>query len=111
MIVDDDCIRNIELRESSSDGSFGPRLDPMPRATSEKFTRVHKSAPRQKEASTSGSVTNPIFNTTRFGQHILKNPQTCQRYGCIFSGSILDGNLRLRIVDAVRSIMTFYCPI
>lgn len=60
------------------------QLDPMPRATTEKFRRVHQPAPKQKEASTSGSVTNPIFNTARFGQHILKNSQTCQRCGCIF---------------------------
>ena len=58
----------------------------MPRATSEKFSRVHQSAPKKgtsKSTSDNAQVTNPIFNTARFGQHILKNPQTCQRYAPI----------------------------
>ncbi|KAL9710645.1 Dimethyladenosine transferase [Leucoagaricus gongylophorus] len=57
----------------------------MPRATSDKFSRVHQSVPRKCSSNSTsstangGQVTNPIFNTARFGQHILKNPQTCQR--------------------------------
>ena len=34
-----------------------------------------------KEEDDSGGVRNPIFNTERFGQHILKNPLVAQ--GCV----------------------------
>ncbi|KDR73983.1 hypothetical protein GALMADRAFT_250713 [Galerina marginata CBS 339.88] len=51
----------------------------MPRATSEKFSRAHQQAPKKKDAQASSSMTNPIFNTARFGQHILKNPATAQK--------------------------------
>ncbi|KAF8346587.1 adenine-N6,N6--dimethyltransferase [Amanita rubescens] len=54
----------------------------MPRATSEKFSRAHQSAPKKNSAKTTSGdahVTAPIFNTARFGQHILKNTQTIQR--------------------------------
>ena len=51
----------------------------MPRATTEKFGRAHQPAPKKKESHASGSNTNPLFNTARFGQHILKNPATAQK--------------------------------
>jgi len=51
----------------------------MPRATTEKFSRAHQPAPKKKDNNQSGSMTNPIFNTQRFGQHILKNPATAQK--------------------------------
>ncbi|KAM6493187.1 adenine-N6,N6--dimethyltransferase [Amanita muscaria] len=57
----------------------------MPRATSEKFHRAHQPAPKKKSdeanaaSSSSSRVTAPIFNTARFGQHILKNVQTVER--------------------------------
>ena len=51
----------------------------MPRATTEKFSRAHQPAPKKKESQASGSNTNPLFNTARFGQHILKNPATAQK--------------------------------
>jgi len=51
----------------------------MPRATTEKFSRAHQPAPKKKETHASGSNTNPLFNTARFGQHILKNPATAQK--------------------------------
>lgn len=51
----------------------------MPKATTEKFSRAHKPAPKKKEGHASGSNTNPLFNTARFGQHILKNPATAQK--------------------------------
>ena len=54
-------------------------LIPMPRATTEKFSRAHQPAPKKKESQSSGSNTNPLFNTARFGQHILKNPATAQK--------------------------------
>ena len=52
----------------------------MPRATSEKFSRAHEPSAKKKDNQTSGSMTNPIFNTSRFGQHILKNPATAQKF-------------------------------
>ncbi|RXW25162.1 hypothetical protein EST38_g716 [Candolleomyces aberdarensis] len=52
----------------------------MPKATSEKLSRAHKPAPKKKDSQASGSAnTNPLFNTARFGQHILKNAQTAQK--------------------------------
>ncbi|KAG6837742.1 hypothetical protein H0H93_001668 [Arthromyces matolae] len=51
----------------------------MPRATSERFSRAHQPSAKKDEAKSSSSMTNPIFNTARFGQHILKNPGTAQR--------------------------------
>ncbi|KAJ3879297.1 S-adenosyl-L-methionine-dependent methyltransferase [Lentinula edodes] len=55
----------------------------MPRATSDRFSRAHQSSAKassskSKDASSSSSARNPIFNTERFGQHILKNPQVAQ---------------------------------
>lgn len=52
----------------------------MPRATSDRFSRAHQSSVKKsaKEVDDSGGVRNPIFNTERFGQHILKNPLVAQ---------------------------------
>jgi hypothetical protein len=63
---------------SNKQRSHGQRftLIAMPRATTEKFSRAHQPAPKKKD---NGSMTNPIFNTQRFGQHILKNPATAQK--------------------------------
>ena len=54
----------------------------MPRATTDRFSRAHR--PSAKSGSSNGSegssaVRNPIFNTERYGQHILKNPLVAQR--------------------------------
>ncbi|KAF9011346.1 adenine-N6,N6--dimethyltransferase [Cyathus striatus] len=52
----------------------------MPKATTERFSRAHQPAAKKKEKEgSSSSMTNPIFNTARFGQHILKNPATAQK--------------------------------
>jgi 18S rRNA (adenine1779-N6/adenine1780-N6)-dimethyltransferase len=51
----------------------------MPRATTERFSRVHQPALKKDAKQASASMTNPIFNTQRFGQHILKNPATAQK--------------------------------
>ncbi|EAU87730.2 rRNA (adenine-N6,N6-)-dimethyltransferase [Coprinopsis cinerea okayama7 len=51
----------------------------MPKATSEKLSRAHRPAVKKKDKDGSGSATNPLFNTQRFGQHILKNTQTAQK--------------------------------
>lgn len=72
----------------------------MPRATSEKFSRLHQSAAKSSKTPSSlnlngasrskhtgrtdgyggggTSTNNPLFNTERFGQHILKNPLVAQ---------------------------------
>ena len=61
----------------------------MPRATSERFSRAHQpsaksNASKNHGESSSSSVRNPIFNTERFGQHILKNPSIAQEYVAFF---------------------------
>ncbi|KAI0789211.1 S-adenosyl-L-methionine-dependent methyltransferase [Abortiporus biennis] len=57
----------------------------MPRAVSGPFTRAHQPSATKAKANkdnngegSSAAVHNPIFNTERFGQHILKNPQVAQ---------------------------------
>ncbi|KAI0334159.1 rRNA adenine dimethylase [Cubamyces sp. BRFM 1775] len=72
----------------------------MPRATSDRFTRAHQPSVKSKASSeasgsSSGAARNPIFNTERFGQHILKNPQTAQ--------SIVDA-ANLRPTDKVLEV-------
>lgn len=55
----------------------------MPRATTDRFSRAHQPSAKKvasKDADDSGGVRNPIFNTERFGQHILKNPLVAQGY-------------------------------
>lgn len=55
----------------------------MPRATTDRFSRAHQPSTKPKAASNDAgdnAVRNPIFNTERFGQHILKNPQTADTY-------------------------------
>ena len=55
----------------------------MPRATTDRFTRAHQpsaSKTKSDNAESSTAARNPIFNTERFGQHILKNPQVAQTY-------------------------------
>ncbi|KAI0656241.1 rRNA adenine dimethylase [Cubamyces menziesii] len=71
----------------------------MPRATSDRFTRAHQPSAKSKASSeasgSSSGARNPIFNTERFGQHILKNPQTAQ--------SIVD-TANLRPTDKVLEV-------
>jgi hypothetical protein len=70
----------------------------MPRATSDRFIRAHqpsakkagsssKSSGADTASSSSTATHNPIFNTERFGQHILKNPLVAQ--GCVCPRSCL----------------------
>ncbi|KIJ55299.1 hypothetical protein M422DRAFT_774370 [Sphaerobolus stellatus SS14] len=51
----------------------------MPKATSERFNRANKAAHSKDRDDTKSSGINPLFNTARFGQHILKNPSIAQR--------------------------------
>jgi 18S rRNA (adenine1779-N6/adenine1780-N6)-dimethyltransferase len=57
----------------------------MPRATTDRFIRAHQPSAKASSSKTAASthsdssaVHNPIFNTERFGQHILKNPLVAQ---------------------------------
>ncbi|KAM5538831.1 hypothetical protein V8D89_007553 [Ganoderma adspersum] len=88
----------------------------MPRATSDRFTRAHQPSAKSKASSseTSSSATrNPIFNTERFGQHILKNPQTAQSIVDLASlrptDKVLEvgpgtGNLTVRILEKAKHV-------
>ncbi|EJD51243.1 rRNA adenine dimethylase [Auricularia subglabra TFB-10046 SS5] len=87
----------------------------MPRATTDRFTRAHiKSAKPEKSNANTGSSTgahNPIFNTERFGQHILKNPQIAQdivdKANLRPTDKVLEvgpgtGNLTVRILEKAK---------
>ncbi|QRV93820.1 rRNA (adenine-N6,N6)-dimethyltransferase [Ceratobasidium sp. AG-Ba] len=56
----------------------------MPRATTNRYSRSHESSAKSSnnqstsENAGSSSGRNPLFNTERFGQHILKNPLVAQ---------------------------------
>ncbi|PWN51138.1 rRNA adenine dimethylase [Violaceomyces palustris] len=95
----------------------------MPRAVSNKISRVHEpSAGSLRPASSSQShhssnqnssatTKNPIFNTDRFGQHILKNPLVAQ--GIVDKANLKPtdmvlevgpgtGNLTVRILEQAK---------
>ncbi|KIK94181.1 hypothetical protein PAXRUDRAFT_828266 [Paxillus rubicundulus Ve08.2h10] len=97
----------------------------MPRATSERFSRAHqpsiKSAAKGFSSSkhhdngegNSSGVRNPIFNTERFGQHILKNPQIAQtivdKANLRPTDKVLEvgpgtGNLTVRILEKAKYV-------
>ncbi|KAH9958772.1 S-adenosyl-L-methionine-dependent methyltransferase [Russula dissimulans] len=88
----------------------------MPRATSERFSRAHQPSAKPKASkshaeSSSASVRNPIFNTERFGQHILKNPSIAQeiveKANLRPTDKVLEvgpgtGNLTVRILEKAK---------
>ncbi|KAG1732535.1 S-adenosyl-L-methionine-dependent methyltransferase [Suillus occidentalis] len=96
----------------------------MPRATSGRFSRTHQSSIKSAAASsssknhnanegTSAGVRNPIFNTERFGQHILKNPQIAQtivdKANLRPTDKVLEvgpgtGNLTVKILEKAKSV-------
>ncbi|KAF8224397.1 adenine-N6,N6--dimethyltransferase [Tricholoma matsutake] len=85
----------------------------MPRATTERFSRAHQPALKKDVKQASGSVTNPIFNTQRFGQHILKNPATAQKIvdaaNLKPTDKVLEvgpgtGNLTVKILDKAKHV-------
>ncbi|KAL1939012.1 hypothetical protein VTO73DRAFT_11165 [Trametes versicolor] len=90
----------------------------MPRATSDRFTRAHQPSAKAKVSSSeasgsSAAARNPIFNTERFGQHILKNPQTAQSIvdtaSLRPSDKVLEvgpgtGNLTVRILEKAKHV-------
>jgi len=87
----------------------------MPRATSEKFSRAHapavgSSSSASRESGGKGAL-NPIFNTEKFGQHILRNPLVAQgivdKAGLRSSDMVLEvgpgtGNLTVRILEQCK---------
>ncbi|KAH7882165.1 S-adenosyl-L-methionine-dependent methyltransferase [Phlebopus sp. FC_14] len=96
----------------------------MPRATSERFSRKHQPSIKSAAAGPSSSrddggdggssgVRNPIFNTERFGQHILKNPQIAQnivdKANLRPTDKVLEvgpgtGNLTVRILEKAKHV-------
>ncbi|KDQ16992.1 hypothetical protein BOTBODRAFT_172602 [Botryobasidium botryosum FD-172 SS1] len=76
----------------------------MPRATSDKFSRAHQPSAGSSSSSDQSGGRNPLFNTERFGQHILKNPLVAQGWVLLlfatalwtwpYSPSINKANLR-----------------
>jgi 18S rRNA (adenine1779-N6/adenine1780-N6)-dimethyltransferase len=96
----------------------------MPRATSGRFSRTHQLSIKSAAASsssknhsanegTSAGVRNPIFNTERFGQHILKNPQIAQtivdKANLRPTDKVLEvgpgtGNLTVKILEKAKNV-------
>ncbi|KAG1789500.1 S-adenosyl-L-methionine-dependent methyltransferase [Suillus plorans] len=96
----------------------------MPRATSGRFSRTHQPSIKSAAASsssknhsanegTSAGVRNPIFNTERFGQHILKNPQIAQtivdKANLRPTDKVLEvgpgtGNLTVKILEKAKNV-------
>ncbi|KAK7676935.1 Dimethyladenosine transferase, partial [Cerrena zonata] len=83
----------------------------MPRATTDRFTRAHQPSIKAKSndnaESSSSAARNPIFNTERFGQHILKNPQVAQTLRP--TDKVLEvgpgtGNLTVRILEKAKHV-------
>ncbi|KAG2365528.1 rRNA adenine dimethylase [Suillus spraguei] len=95
----------------------------MPRATSGRFSRAHQPSIKPAAASSSknqtanegasAGVRNPIFNTERFGQHILKNPQIAQtivdKANLRPTDKVLEvgpgtGNLTVKILEKAKNV-------
>ncbi|KAI9459130.1 rRNA adenine dimethylase [Lactarius psammicola] len=89
----------------------------MPRVTSERFSKAHQPSAKKSGAlkshgdPSSSSVRNPIFNTERFGQHILKNPSIAQeiveKANLRPTDKVLEvgpgtGNLTVRILEKAK---------
>ncbi|KIP09403.1 hypothetical protein PHLGIDRAFT_102818 [Phlebiopsis gigantea 11061_1 CR5-6] len=88
----------------------------MPRATTDRFSRAHQPSIKPKTndaAESSSAMRNPIFNTERFGQHILKNPQTAdtivEKANLRPTDKVLEvgpgtGNLTVRILEKAKHV-------
>ncbi|KAK0195169.1 S-adenosyl-L-methionine-dependent methyltransferase [Armillaria mellea] len=90
----------------------------MPRATTDRFSRAHQpsskaSKDKSHAESSSSAVRNPIFNTERFGQHILKNPAIAQKIvdtaNLRPTDKVLEvgpgtGNLTMRILEKAKLV-------
>ncbi|KAK9894995.1 rRNA adenine dimethylase [Cystobasidium minutum MCA 4210] len=94
----------------------------MGRATSEKLTRVHapatisasssKGKGRDTSSSQGGSNSagprNPLFNTERFGQHILINPGACQ--GIVDKANLRSTDKVLEVGPGTGNLTTLILP-
>ena len=90
-------------------------LADMPRAVSNKITSAHTQAVAARTQQNSSATTkNPILNTEKFGQHILKNPLVAQ--GIVDKASLKPtdvvlevgpgtGNLTVRILDQAKRVV------
>ncbi|KII84043.1 hypothetical protein PLICRDRAFT_147270 [Plicaturopsis crispa FD-325 SS-3] len=90
----------------------------MPRATTDRFSRAHQpsakaSSSKDKGESSGSGGRNPIFNTERFGQHILKNPLVAQsivdKANLRPTDKVLEvgpgtGNLTVRILEKAKHV-------
>ena len=91
----------------------------MPRAVSNKVTSAQtqaaNAAPRaaHSQQNTSATTKNPIFNTEKFGQHILKNPLVAQgivdKAALKPTDTVLEvgpgtGNLTVRILAKAKKV-------
>ncbi|EIW71288.1 hypothetical protein TREMEDRAFT_67675 [Tremella mesenterica DSM 1558] len=88
----------------------------MPKATSQVF-RPHTAAVKPSksskngESSSGGGGRNHLFNTERFGQHILTNPLVAQSIANLKPTDVVlevgpgTGNLTMRILPAVRRVV------
>ncbi|TEB33709.1 adenine-N6,N6--dimethyltransferase [Coprinellus micaceus] len=82
----------------------------MPKATSEKLSRAHKPAPKKQDSQASGSSnTNPLFNTARFGQHILKKRPDRTEANLKPTDKVLEvgpgtGNLTVKILEKAKHV-------
>ncbi|KAG8917621.1 Dimethyladenosine transferase [Tulasnella sp. 418] len=95
----------------------------MPRATTERFLRVHDTSVKRASSSRSGNNAseaeshnpgrNPLFNTEKFGQHILKNPLVAQgivdKANLRPTDKVLEvgpgtGNLTIRILEKAKQV-------
>lgn len=91
----------------------------MPKATTDRFSRAHRPSVKQTSLSsaTHGAslvTRNPMFNTERFGQHILKNPQISEEIvetaNVKPTDTVLEvgpgtGNLTVRILEKAKSVV------
>ncbi|KAG8919623.1 Dimethyladenosine transferase [Tulasnella sp. 417] len=93
----------------------------MPKAVANRFNKGHEpsvSKASTKKAGSSSSTSgdraqNPLFNTERFGQHILKNPQVAQaiveKANLRPTDKVLEvgpgtGNLTVRILEKAKNV-------
>ncbi|KAG8871051.1 Dimethyladenosine transferase, partial [Tulasnella sp. 331] len=97
----------------------------MPRATTDRFNRSHEPAIKSASSRNGGSgvtggsgsgdsrAQNPLFNTERFGQHILKNPAVAQaivdKANLRPTDKVLEvgpgtGNLTVRILEKAKGV-------
>ncbi|KAG9047194.1 Dimethyladenosine transferase [Tulasnella sp. UAMH 9824] len=93
----------------------------MPKAVANRFNKGHEPSVTKASTNKSGGTSstpgdraqNPLFNTERFGQHILKNPQVAQaiveKANLRPTDKVLEvgpgtGNLTVRILEKAKNV-------